>query len=114
MTKPSRSFEKGLEAFSGTSFWVESADSSEKRISASAVTEPSVATEMTRSASPRRIASAPSWIAVAPDAQAVDSVIGQAARADALLQLLRSGCRTGTIGRIPHALPTAAASRSRS
>jgi hypothetical protein len=77
MTKPSRSLEKGLEAFSGTSFWVDSADSSEKRTSASAVTEPSVPTEMTRSASPRRIASTPSWIAVAPEAQAVDRVIGR-------------------------------------
>jgi hypothetical protein len=28
------------------------------------------------SVSPRRIASTPSWIAVAPDAQAVDSEIG--------------------------------------
>ena len=29
------------------------------------------------SASPRRIASTPSWIAVAPEAQAVESVIGE-------------------------------------
>ena len=76
-TKPSRSFEKGLEAFSGTSFWVDSADSSEKRISASAVAEPSAPIDSARSHSPRRIASTPSWMAVAPDAQAVDSVIGR-------------------------------------
>jgi len=41
MTKPSRSLEKGFDAFSGASLLVESADSSEKRISASAVAEPS-------------------------------------------------------------------------
>ena len=77
MTKPSRSREKGFEAFSAGSLWVDSADSSEKRISASSVTEPSVPIEMARSHSPRRIASTPSWIAVAPEAQAVDSVIGR-------------------------------------
>ena len=48
MTKPSRSLEKGLDAFSGGSFWVDSADSSEKRISASAVTEPSAPMESAR------------------------------------------------------------------
>ena len=42
MTKPSRSLVKGFDALSGGSFWVDSADSSEKRISASALTEPSV------------------------------------------------------------------------
>ncbi|MOA12280.1 hypothetical protein D3C78_1322610 [compost metagenome] len=67
----------GLEAFSGGSFWVESADSNEKRISASALTEPSVATVSARSVRPWRIASTPSWIAVAPDAQAVESVTGR-------------------------------------
>ena len=41
MTKPSRSLEKGLEAFGG-SLWVDNAERSEKRISASAVAEPSV------------------------------------------------------------------------
>ena len=43
---------------------------------ASGLTEPSVATQSAASASPRRIASTPSWIEVAPDAQAVDSEIG--------------------------------------
>ena len=76
-TKPSRSRENGFDAFSGGSLWVDSADSSEKRISASSVAEPSAPIEMARSHSPRRIASTPSWIAVAPEAQAVDSVIGR-------------------------------------
>ena len=75
-TKPSRSRENGFDAFCGGSFCVDSADSSEKRITASSVAEPSAPIEMARSHSPRRIASTPSWIAVAPDAQAVDSVIG--------------------------------------
>ena len=44
---------------------------------ASGLTEPSVATHSAASASPRRIASTPSWIALAPDAQAVDSEIGE-------------------------------------
>jgi hypothetical protein len=45
MTKPSRSLENGFDAFSGGSFCVDSADSSEKRISASAVAEPSAPIE---------------------------------------------------------------------
>ena len=40
-TKPSRFFENGFEACSGGSFWVESADRSEKRTSDSGVSEPS-------------------------------------------------------------------------
>src|SRR6201984_1123710 len=76
MTKPSRFLEKGREADCGGSFWVDRADSSEKRTSASGFTEPSVATHSVASVSPRRIASTPSWIAVAPDAQAVESEIG--------------------------------------
>ena len=59
------------------SFCVESADSSEKRISASAVAEPSAPIDNARSHSPRWIASTPSWIAVAPEAQAVESVMGR-------------------------------------
>ena len=59
------------------SLCVESAESSEKRINASAVAEPSAPIDSARSHSPRRIASTPSWIAVAPEAQAVDSVIGR-------------------------------------
>ncbi len=49
-TKPSRSLENGLEAFSGMSLLVDSADSSEKRISASAVAEPSAPIDSARSA----------------------------------------------------------------
>ena len=60
MTKPSRSLLNGFEAFSGGSFCVESAESNEKRINASALTEPSVATVKARSVRPWRIASTPS------------------------------------------------------
>ena len=77
MTKPSRFFENGFEAACGGSFCVDSADSSENRTSASGLTEPSVPTHSAASASPRRIASTPSWIAVAPEAQAVESEIGE-------------------------------------
>jgi hypothetical protein len=77
MTKPSRFFENGLAALSGGSLAVESADRSENRISASGLTEPSVPIQSAASASPRRIASTPSWMALAPDAQAVDSEIGE-------------------------------------
>jgi hypothetical protein len=45
-----------LEACSGGSFWVESADRSENRIRLSGLTEPSVATQSAASVSPRRIA----------------------------------------------------------
>ena len=77
MTKPSRFLEKGREAACGGSFWVDSAESSEKRTRASGFTVPSVATHSAASVSPRRIASTPSWIEVAPEAQAVDSEIGE-------------------------------------
>src|SRR5882724_6978549 len=77
MTKPSRFLENGLAAACGGSFAVDSADNSEKRISDSALTEPSVPMQSAASASPRRIASTPSWIALAPDAQAVESEIGE-------------------------------------
>ena len=76
MTKPSRFLENGLEAPCGGSFDIDSAESSENRIRLSTLTEPSVATHSAASVSPRRIASSPSWIALAPDAQAVDSEIG--------------------------------------
>src|ERR1700722_15129432 len=76
MTKPSRFFEKGFDADRGGSFWVDSADSRENRTSDSGLTEPSVPTHNAASVSPRRMASTPSWIAVAPDAQAVESEIG--------------------------------------
>ena len=59
MTKPSRFFEKGFEAASGGSFWVDSAESSENRISDSGCTEPSVPMHSAASVSPRRIASTP-------------------------------------------------------
>ena len=77
MTKPSRFLEKGREAACGGSFCCDSAESSEKRTSASGFTVPSVATQSAASVSPRRIASTPSWIEVAPEAQAVDSEIGE-------------------------------------
>src|SRR5262249_12718134 len=59
------------------SLWVESAESSEKRIKVSGFTVPSVPTHSAASLSPRRIASRPSWIALAPDAQAVVTHNGQ-------------------------------------
>src|SRR5689334_19877090 len=77
MTKPSRFLEKGFDAARGGSFWVERAESNEKRTTASGLTEASVPTQSAALVSPRRIASTPSWIAVAPDAQAVDSEIGE-------------------------------------
>ena len=78
MTKPSRFLEKGLAAPCGLSLLpVDSADSSEKRISASALIEPSVPMQSAASVSPRWIASTPSWMALAPEAQAVDSEIGE-------------------------------------
>src|SRR5690242_11377969 len=77
MTKPSRFFENGLAASCGGSFAVDSADKSENRIKDSGLTEPSVPTQSAASASPRRIASTPSWIALAPDAQAVDTEMGE-------------------------------------
>src|SRR5665213_1398555 len=72
-----RFFENGLAAASGTSLLVDNAESSEKRIKASGLIEPSVPAQIAASVSPRRIASTPSWIAVAPEAQAVDSEIGE-------------------------------------
>src|ERR1700744_5188938 len=76
MTNPSRFFENGLDAERGGSVWVDSADKRENRTSASGLTDPSVATHNAASVSPRRMASTPSWIDVAPDAHAVDSEIG--------------------------------------
>src|SRR5207247_2813338 len=77
MTKPSRFFENGFAAPCGGSFAVDKADNSEKRIKHSGLTEPSVPAHSAASASPRRIASMPSWIALAPDAQAVDTEMGE-------------------------------------
>src|SRR6202166_1146253 len=76
MTKPSRFLENGRDADSGLSLLVDSAESSEKRIKASGLIEPSVPMQSAASVSPRRIASTPSWIALAPEAQAVDSEMG--------------------------------------
>src|ERR1700760_1816530 len=76
MTKPSRFLEKGRAAACGASLRIDSADSSENRIRVSRLTEPAVATHSAASVSPRRIASTPSWIALAPDAHAVESEIG--------------------------------------
>ena len=77
ITKPSRFLENGFAAAVGGSFAVESAERSEKRISVSALIDPSVPMHSAASASPRRIASTPSWIALAPDAHAVESEIGE-------------------------------------
>ena len=76
MTKPSRFLAKGRAAFCGLSLLVDSADSREKRISDSGLIEPSVPMQSAASVSPRRIASTPSWMALAPDAHAVESEIG--------------------------------------
>ena len=76
MTKPSRFLENGFDAACGGRFCVDRADKSEKRTMASGLIEASVATHRAASVSPRRIASTPSWIEVAPEAQAVDSEIG--------------------------------------
>src|SRR5947207_1399044 len=76
ITKPSRFLENGFDAAPGGSFCVDKADSREKRITASGLTDASVATQSAASVSPRRIASTPSWIALTPDAQAVVMVIG--------------------------------------
>jgi hypothetical protein len=48
-----------------------------RRVSASGVNEPSAPTASAAWHSPRLIASTPSWIALAPDAQAVLSAIGE-------------------------------------
>src|ERR1051326_7820578 len=77
MTKPSRFLENGFAACWGGSFWVEGGDNRENRTTDSGLVEPSVATHSAASDSPRRIASSPSWIALAPEAQAVDSVMGE-------------------------------------
>src|SRR4029077_12025839 len=77
MTKPSRFLAKGLAARSGGSPEVDNADNSEKRISDSGLIEPSVPMHSAAPVSPRRIASTPSWIGGAPDAQAVDSEMGE-------------------------------------
>ena len=68
---------KGLDAACGGSLWVEAPTAARTGPRLPALTEPSVATHSAASVSPRRIASTPSWIAVAPDAQAVDSEIGE-------------------------------------
>src|SRR5476651_2676071 len=77
MMKPSRFFEDGRDADCGLSLLVDSAESSEKRITASGLIEPSVPIQRAALVSPRRMASTPSCIALAPDAQAVDSEIGE-------------------------------------
>src|SRR3974390_1068713 len=76
-TKPSRFLENGLDAVCGTSLAVESADNSEKRMTISGLIEPSVPMHRAVSVSPRRMASTPTWMALAPDAQAVESEIGE-------------------------------------
>ena len=76
MTKPSRFFENGFDACSGDPLFVDRAERSEKRIRASICTELSVPMQSAVSVSPRRIASTPSWIAVAPEAHAVETEMG--------------------------------------
>jgi hypothetical protein len=56
---------------------MERAESREKRISASGWIEPSVPMQSAVSQAPRRMASTPSWIAEAPEAQAVERVMGE-------------------------------------
>ena len=77
ITNPSRSLLNGRDADAGGSFRVDSADSSENRIRLSGLTDASVPTTSAASVSPRRIASTPSWIAVPPDAQAVEVATGE-------------------------------------
>src|SRR5262245_49956266 len=77
MTQPSRLLENGFGAACGGPIAAARADKSEQRISDSALTEPSVPMQSAALASPRPIASTPSWIALAPDAQAVDTEIGE-------------------------------------
>src|SRR4030088_235883 len=76
ITNPSRFFENGFAAASGNSFDIDKADSNENRIRDSALTDPSAPAQRATSVSPRRIASTPSWIALAPDAHAVDRLTG--------------------------------------
>ncbi len=72
-------------------------------------TEPSVPSARAASHSPRRIASTPNWIAVAPEAQAVESEMGWPARTKAIGQ--RIGNRAEQKALVPGAdLPVAAAS----
>ncbi len=65
-------------AAAARSLLVDSADSSEKRTTDSAVIEPSAPIAGRHRTRRRWIASRPSWIAVAPEAQAVVSEIGDA------------------------------------
>ncbi len=83
MTNPSRSLLNGRAADCGGSLRVDRADNREKRISDSRFTEASVPTQSAAPVSPRRIASSPSWIAVPPEAQAVEVAIGEPISAEA-------------------------------
>src|SRR5262249_5802734 len=77
MTKPSRFLENGFAAACGGAFAVDKADNREKRVRHSALTEPSVPMQSAASASPRRVASTPRRIALAPGAPAGDTEIGE-------------------------------------
>src|SRR5882724_6220059 len=77
MTNPSRFFENGFAAAAGCSFDIDRADNNENRIKDSALTDPSAPIQRATSDSPRRIASTPSWIALAPEAHAVDRLTGE-------------------------------------
>jgi len=71
ITKPSRDRLKGREAAAGSSLRLDRACSRPKRIIVSGVSEASAPPVSAASVSPRRIASMASWMAEAPEAQAV-------------------------------------------
>ena len=77
MMNPSRSLENGREALAGSSLRVDKADRREKRIRLSGFTEASVPTTSAAAVSPRLIASTPNWMAVPPEAQAVEVAMGE-------------------------------------
>ena len=87
------------------SFWVDSADRSEKRISASAVAEPSAPIDSARSHSPRRTASTPSWMAVAPGCAGGRQRDRQAARAEPVGEPVGDGAEHDGIEDLGAVLP---------
>ncbi len=62
----------------GSALAVESAERREKRASVSTLTEASVPTASAAGARPERMTSTASWMAVAPEAHAVETVVGGA------------------------------------
>src|SRR5262249_3562169 len=77
MTKPSRFLENGRAAPCGGSFVVERGGRGGDRINDSGLTGPSGPIASAASVSPGRGGCTPSWVAVAPDAQAVETEIGE-------------------------------------